>query len=84
MTGAGQDLLEDGAMNAPSLLHDTTFSWLRKKLPVRLHLQPRPWQLQLPDDHPEACALLYDLRAPFIVRDIEIDTARAVAWRGEA
>jgi hypothetical protein len=76
---------------SPSLLDDTTFSRIRKRLPVRPHLQPRPWRLQVPDDHPEACAMLYDRRGwtvdpdlPFIIRDVPLDTARAVAWRGEA
>jgi hypothetical protein len=73
-------------VSAPSLLQDTTFSWLRERLPVRSHLRPQPWRLQ-----PADCALLFDSRSwhedpelPFIVRDVDLDTARAVAWEGEA
>jgi hypothetical protein len=47
-------------MISPSLLKAT--GWPRVPLPVRPHLRPQPWRLRLPDDHPEACALLFHLR----------------------
>jgi hypothetical protein len=76
-------------MISPSLLEAT--GWPRVPLPVRPHLRPQPWGLRVPGDQPEACALLFDLRGwtvdpdmPFIVRDIALAEALAVAWAGEA
>jgi hypothetical protein len=70
-------------MSPASLLHATTFSWLPKKLAVRSDLGSQPWPQRVADDHPEACRPLLDLRPPFSVRDIDLETARAVAWEGQ-
>jgi hypothetical protein len=63
----------------------------KRFLPVRPHLRPKPWRLQLPPDHPEAHALLWDRTGlfcspplPVELRIMPLDVALELSVGGQA